>query len=88
MHNVNGGVLVYPLDEIAAYRNGTKQGTDWYDAVMRPLAPQTQHTLSARGGNEKVQYYLSAGYMYQESFCVAKVWITTALIFVPIFPLR
>lgn len=68
MHNVNGGVLVYPLDEIAAYRNGTKQGTDWYDAVMRPLAPQTQHTLSARGGNEKVQYYLSAGYMYQESF--------------------
>ena len=40
----------------------------WYDAVMRPLAPQTQHTLSARGGNEKVQYYLSAGYMYQESF--------------------
>lgn len=68
MHNVNGGVLVYPLDEIEAYRNGTKQGTDWYDAVMRPLAPQTQHTLSARGGNEKVQYYLSAGYMYQESF--------------------
>lgn len=40
------------LDEIATYRNGTKQGTDWYDA-MRPSSSQTQHTLSARGGNEK-----------------------------------
>lgn len=68
MHNVNGGSLVFGLDEIEAYRNGTKQGTDWHDAVMRPLAPQTQHTLSARGGNEKMQYYMSAGYMYQESF--------------------
>lgn len=68
MHNVNGGTLVYDLDEIEAYRNGTKQGTDWYDAVMRPLAPQTQHTLSVRGGNEKTNYYMSAGYLYQESF--------------------
>ncbi len=68
MHNVNGGTLLYSLDEIEAYRNGTKQGTDWYDAVMRPLAPQTQHTLSARGGNEKTHYYMSAGYLYQESF--------------------
>ena len=68
MHNVNGGTLVYDLDEIEAYRNGTKQGTDWYDAVMRPLAPQTQHSLSVRGGNEKTNYYMSAGYLYQESF--------------------
>lgn len=68
MHNVNGGTLVYDLDEIEAYRNGTKQGTDWYDAVMRPLAPQTQHSLSVRGGNDKTNYYMSAGYLYQESF--------------------
>lgn len=68
MHNVNGGTLVYGLDEIEAYRNGTKQGTDWYDAVMRPLAPQTQHSLSVRGGNDKTNYYMSAGYLYQESF--------------------
>lgn len=68
MHNVNGGSLVYSLDEIEAYRRGEKKGTDWYDAVMRPLAPQTQHSLSARGGNDKMVYYLSAGYLYQESF--------------------
>lgn len=68
MHNVNGGTLVYDLDEIEVYRNGTKQGTDWYDAVMRPLAPQTQHSLSVRGGNDKTDYYMSAGYLYQESF--------------------
>lgn len=68
MHNVNGGSLVYPLEEIEAYRTGQKQGTDWWDEVMRPLAPQTQHTLSASGGNEKTHYYMSAGYLYQESF--------------------
>ena len=62
------GVIFRPLEEIEAYRRGEKTGTDWYDAVMRPLAPQTQHTLSARGGNEKMKYYLSAGYLYQESF--------------------
>ena len=72
MHNVNGGTLVYDLDEIEAYRNGTKQGTDWYDAVMRPLAPQTQHSLSVRGGNDRTNYYMSAGYLYQESFLRSK----------------
>lgn len=72
MHNVNGGSLVYPLEEIEAYRTGQKQGTDWWDEVMRPLAPQTQHTLSASGGNEKTHYYISAGYLYQESFLRSK----------------
>lgn len=72
MHNVNGGSLVYSLDEIEAYRNGTKQGTDWWSEVMRPLAPQTQHTISANGGNEKTHYYMSAGYLYQESFLRSK----------------
>jgi TonB-linked SusC/RagA family outer membrane protein len=39
--------------------------TDWMDVVFRK-APQTQHSLSLRGGNEQVKYYLSGGYMYQE----------------------
>ena len=68
MHNVNGGQLIYSLDDIAAYNNGDKVGTDWWNEVMRPLAPQTQHTLSVNGGNDKTHYYMSAGYLYQESF--------------------
>ncbi|MDR1201105.1 MAG: TonB-dependent receptor [Tannerellaceae bacterium] len=40
--------------------------TDWFDATLRTFAPQTQHSLSIRGGNEQVRYYISGGYLYQE----------------------
>ncbi|MDL2221464.1 TonB-dependent receptor [Parabacteroides sp. OttesenSCG-928-N08] len=72
MHRLEGGSRPYAQDEIDAYRNGTKQGTDWWDACMRTLAPQTQHSLSASGGNEKINFYMSLGYMYQESFLKSK----------------
>ncbi|MDR0698814.1 MAG: TonB-dependent receptor [Tannerella sp.] len=39
--------------------------TDWMSTLFR-AAPQTQHSLSLRGGNEKVKYYVSGGYLYQE----------------------
>lgn len=68
MRNLYGGVLAFPLDEIEDYRSGKLQGTDWWDACMRTLAPQTSHSLSATGGNEKTNFYISAGYLYQESF--------------------
>jgi len=68
MHNVNGGSRAYSPEEIEAYRNGTMQSTDWWDLVMRPLAPQTQHTLSATGGSERIQFFTSVGYQQQESF--------------------
>lgn len=68
-HNVNGDALLpFNKDDFEAYRTGTKLSTDWWDVCMRDFAPQTQHTLSATGGSDKVQFYLSAGYMYQESF--------------------
>lgn len=69
-HNVDNSnpVLKYTPEEIESYRNGTKVSTDWKDAVMRKSAPQTQHTLSATGGNDKINYYSSVGYQYQGSF--------------------
>jgi TonB-linked SusC/RagA family outer membrane protein len=60
--------LKYTPEEIEAYRNGTKQSTNWKEQVMRKTAPQTQHTLSATGGNDKITYYTSLGYQYQGSF--------------------
>lgn len=68
MHDVNGGTLKYSQDDIDAYLNGTKQGTDWWNEVMRTTAPQTQHSLSATGGTDKMRFYTSAGYLRQESF--------------------
>ena len=39
--------------------------TDWLKAILSN-APQTQHSLSVRGGNENVKYFISGGYLYQE----------------------
>ncbi len=41
------------------------KGTNWQDEVFR-TALQHQHQVSAQGGSEKVQYYLSGSYMNQE----------------------
>ena len=68
MRNVNGGVLLFPQEEIEDYRSGKLQGTDWWSACMRNLAPQTQHSLNVTGGNDKLNYFISGGYLYQESF--------------------
>ena len=41
------------------------KGTNWQDEVFR-TALQHQHQVSAQGGTEKVQYYVSGSYMNQE----------------------
>lgn len=40
-------------------------GTNWQDAIFR-TALQHQHQISAQGGTDKVQYYVSAAFMDQE----------------------
>ncbi len=41
------------------------KGTNWQDEIFR-TAFQHQHQLSAQGGTEKVQYYVSGSYMDQQ----------------------
>ena len=41
------------------------KGANWQDAIFQ-TAFQHQHQLSAQGGTDKVQYYVSGGYMSQE----------------------
>ncbi len=41
------------------------KGTNWQDAVFQ-TALQHSHQLSAQGGTDKVQYYVSGSYMNQE----------------------
>lgn len=48
------------------YDNITLADTDWMGVLFRDFAPQTQHSLSVRGGNDKVKYFISGGYVYQE----------------------
>lgn len=68
MHNVNGGAPVYSDQMFEDYRSGKLQSTDWYPLVFAKFAPETQHNLSATGGNDKIQYYFGGGYFYQGSF--------------------
>lgn len=41
-------------------------GTDWQDVVFNYNAPQQSHQLSASGGSNSLNYYVSAGYQKQE----------------------
>lgn len=55
---------VYSQDILDKYKNGVEgyRDWDWIDMYMNKQAFATNHTLSIRGGNEKVKYFVSAGY--------------------------
>lgn len=42
-------------------------GYDWDEELYRDWTPQHQHNLSATGGNDKVKYFVSAGFIDQAS---------------------
>lgn len=64
----NGRAPLYSDDDFAPYLNGTKQSTDWSGAAINKTAPQTQHSFSAHGSSEKVDYFLNFGYLKQDGF--------------------
>jgi len=56
---VSGGKLVF--ENIG----GLGVGTDWQSQIFR-RSPMQSHTLAARGGSDRVSYFLSGGYLSQE----------------------
>lgn len=54
-------------DEREEYMDPTllDHGTDWQEAIFQ-LAPVHQHQLSISGGGDKLNYYVSGGYLNQE----------------------
>jgi TonB-linked SusC/RagA family outer membrane protein len=57
-------------EQIRKYYEGTDPqypNTNWYDELVRDWAPQQQHNLSVRGGNEMIKYYGFLGYMDQQT---------------------
>jgi TonB-linked SusC/RagA family outer membrane protein len=58
----------YPQSSFEPYLNGTKQSTDWQSGAMREDAFQTQHSLSATGGTEKLTYFVNFAYNEQDGF--------------------
>ena len=68
----NSRIDMMDLRQFAEYYNDLAgqglvdhNGTNWQDEVFR-TALQHQHQISAQGGSEKVQYYVSGSYMDQQ----------------------
>lgn len=66
-----GNTLTYPETAISKILDGSDPisfpDTDWWSAVAKNWATNTQHSLSVSGGNEKLSFYSSAQYMYQDA---------------------
>jgi TonB-linked SusC/RagA family outer membrane protein len=68
-HNIsNPNTIIYQPADFAAYANGTKTSTNWFDETFRRSALQSQQNLSASGGSEKMTYFMSLGYLNQGGF--------------------
>ncbi|MGO1245436.1 TonB-dependent receptor [Sphingobacterium sp. JB170] len=67
------GVPAYSQEQLDSYKSG-EQGTDWWNALVRGNAPQTSHNLSIYGGNDKVTYYNSIGYVDQSGILKSDDW--------------
>lgn len=68
LHNVDGGTKYYSDEQMEAYRTGKEQSTDWRSVLMKNAAPQTMHNLNISGGNDRIQYFASVGFQYQDSY--------------------
>jgi TonB-linked SusC/RagA family outer membrane protein len=64
--SVAPGTLVYSQAEIDAYKNGEKKGTDWWNESIDSYAPQYQHSLSASGSSELIDYFVNLGNFNQQ----------------------
>lgn len=64
----NGRAPMYSDSDFEPYLNGTKQSTDWAGCAVNNFAPQTQHSFSANGQTEKINYFVNFGYLKQEGY--------------------
>ncbi len=61
----------YSQDALQKLQDGSDPvnyaNTDWWPSVAKDWAGKTQHSISISGGTEKVQFYSSAQYMWQDA---------------------
>lgn len=67
----HGEAPTYSAEALAKIQSGEDQinyaNTDWWGAVANDWATKTQHSLSISGGNDKISFYTSAQYMWQDA---------------------
>jgi len=61
----------YSPEAVQGYQTGNDPwkypDTDWYGETFKNWAPQQRHNLQLSGGTEKVKYFTSMGYVYQDA---------------------
>jgi len=61
----------YSPEAVAGYLSGNDPwrypNTDWYGDTFKDWAPQQRHNLSLSGGTDKVRYFTSLGYVFQDA---------------------
>ncbi|HEY9258307.1 SusC/RagA family TonB-linked outer membrane protein, partial [Chitinophaga sp.] len=62
--------LLFTDEDIRKYTDGSDPlghpNTDWYHAVIKDYSPQNRHALSVNGGSDRVDYFISGEYLYQD----------------------
>ncbi len=68
--NVYMGDEIYTDQELQMFKDGSNPdkypNTDWYGLMLSKNALQHQHDISFSGGTEKVDYFVSGGYINQD----------------------
>lgn len=68
-NDTKGLPRLYTDEDIQLFRDGSDPlghpNTDWYRTVQKTWTHQDKANLSLRGGSEKVQYFLSGGFLHQ-----------------------
>jgi len=66
----NGEPAKYTQKDIQLYRDGSDPwghpSTDWFDATIKPWSPQSYANVSLSGGSDRLSYFSSLGYNYQD----------------------
>ena len=67
----HGEAATYSAEALGMIQSGEDQirypNTDWWSEVAKDWATKTQHSLAISGGNDKISFYTSAQYMYQDA---------------------
>ncbi len=53
-------------DLLAAYKNGTNEGTNWMDEIRNKNAVTTSHSLNITSGTDRSKFSTGLGYQYQD----------------------
>lgn len=66
-----GAKLPYAEERILMYKDGTNpdffpSNNNYWDLFMKSWAPQNRYNVNISGGNDRIKYFVNAGYLHQD----------------------